>query len=117
MCEHAQLKMVWLPAFQSIRYCGCIIHHYCTLCGLVKAEGSERGKEFGYFMNILGKLPKRTIKEVQCRQIATVMAREELFMDPFGSYLPFQLKRFVEIVTGVTGLVPEELVRAIESCT
>ena len=116
MCEHSRGARTWLPALREDSYNGCSPHEYCRDCGLVKARGTDRAKDRGYFANILGELRRNGLKDVHARLIVRAMGRNELFTDLYGSYLYFQMEKFTQIVGEISGLPVYEVERAAESC-
>jgi hypothetical protein len=100
-CEHKNCgssEKVWLPYIFDGRDRGLKPHPYCSDCGLVKNLSSQRPRDLGYYMNIIGELAKRfKITQIQMRLIALEMERQEL-TDAYGLDRKQQEKLFVDIV-------------------
>ncbi len=111
-CEHRNCgssEKVWLPYFFEGRERGLKPHPYCAECGLVKNLSSQRPRDLGYYMNIVGELGKRfKITQIQIRLIALEMAKQEMD-DPYGMDREQQEKLFVNIVIRYLN-VPERVV-------
>ncbi len=111
-CEHKNCgsgEKVWLPYIFEGRERGLKPHPYCTDCGLVKNLSSQRPRDLGYYMNIVGELGKRfRITQIQTRLIALEMERQDL-SDAYGLDRQQQEKLFVEIVIRYLN-VPERVV-------
>ncbi len=106
---------VWLPDLDR-HTSGLQKFQYCRKCGLVRVKGDGKGKKLGFFFNLLGSIPE--LREVQRRLISKELASNELFTDHEGSYLHYQIKNFIKIVTnyspntdrrGVLDLLAREL--------
>jgi hypothetical protein len=111
-CEHKNCgssEKVWLPYIFEGRDRGLKPHPFCADCGLVKNLSSQRPRDLGYYMNIVGELGKRfRITQIQTRLIALEMDRQEL-SDAYGLDRQQQEKLFVEIVIKYLN-VPERAV-------
>ncbi len=111
-CEHKNCgssEKVWLPYIFDGRERGLKPHPYCADCGLVKNLSSQRPRDMGYYMNIVGELGKRfKITQIQTRLIALEMDKQEL-SDAYGLDRKQQEKLFVEIVIRYLN-VPERVV-------
>jgi hypothetical protein len=111
-CEHKNCgssEKVWLPYFFEGRERGLKPHPYCADCGLVKNLSSQRPRDLGYYMNIVGELSKRfKITQIQTRLIALELDKQELD-DSYGLDKQQQEKLFVSIVIRYLN-VPERVV-------
>jgi hypothetical protein len=111
-CEHrncGSTEKIWLPYFFEGRERGLKPHPYCADCGLVKNLSSQRPRDLGYYMNIVGELGKRfKITQIQTRLIALEMERLDL-NDIYGLDRRQQEKLFVNIVTRYLS-VPERVI-------
>jgi len=95
-CPHKNIKSgAYLPVFQDGAYGTIRNHTYCTECGTVRAQGPDRGRSIGHFLNLLHSL---NLTECQIRLIAREMEADALFSDPFGSYYSSQMQAFHRIV-------------------
>ncbi len=111
-CEHKNCgssEKVWLPYNFDGRERGLKPHPYCSDCGLVKNLSSQRPRDLGYYMNIIGELGKRyKITQIQTRLIALEIDKQELF-DAYGLDRKQQEKLFVNIVTKHLN-IPERII-------
>jgi hypothetical protein len=111
-CEHKNCgssEKVWLPYFFEGRERGLKPHPYCADCGLVKNLSSQRPRDLGYYMNIVGEIAKRQkITQIQTRLIALEMERQEL-EDSYGLDRAQQEKLFINIVIKYLN-VPERVI-------
>ncbi len=111
-CEHKNCgsgEKVWLPYIFDGRDRGLKPHPYCSDCGMAKNLSSQRPRDLGYYMNIVGKLGKRfKITKIQIRLIAQEMERQEMD-DAYGLDRKQQEKLFVNIIIKYLN-VPERAV-------
>jgi len=114
-CEHKNCgssEKVWLPYFFEGRARGLKPHPYCADCGLVKNLSSQRPRDLGHYMNIVGEIAKRQkITQIQIRLIALEMKRLELD-DFYGLDRTQQEKLFVNIVIKYIN-VPERIIQEL----
>ncbi|RLI81031.1 hypothetical protein DRP07_08140 [Archaeoglobales archaeon] len=99
MCLHDSRQKDWLPSCNSILK----LHPYCSKCGYVRNISSDRGKETGYFANILGIMKRDMerrgykISQVQIRLIMREFEKRRL-NDTYSTPFSLQIREFVDIV-------------------
>ena len=107
VCAHeTSLERVYLSSLGG----ACPSDHccYCSLCGVVEVRGNNRGKDTGYFIELLDRFQRynsrrskdgiRPLTEVEKRLIVQKMETSPLFNDPYGSSRHVQLHTFYQML-------------------
>jgi hypothetical protein len=77
-------RRVWLPVSNNSE-ADINLHPWCVRCGVVKNISEDRGRNLGYWMNILSKIADCfSLTQVQKRLIAKELISLELFNDTYG---------------------------------
>lgn len=91
-------ERVWLPVSDN-----CVsdiyLHPWCVNCGIIKNLSDDKGKNIGYWMNVLSKIADRfSLKQVQRRQIAKELLSIEWLNDKYSIRGSAQKDIFKKIV-------------------
>ncbi|HUI40045.1 MAG TPA: hypothetical protein VLY86_03900 [Methanothrix sp.] len=117
-CKHKNCgsgEKIWLPYIYRGRVRGLKPHPYCIHCGSVKNLSSEKPKDIGYYMNLIGSLGNRyKIAKVQMRLIALEMIKEHV-SDDYALDRHQQEKLFLKIVRRNLNISERELQELLDS--
>jgi len=117
-CSHFNCKKeqrIWLPKninisddtrrFSSNGSSDVSLHHWCILCGCVKNISDDRGREMGYWINILSKIAREyLITQSQKRLVVKELDSYKSFDDLYGTTGSAQREVFVKVVKKHSGL-------------
>lgn len=99
-CSHQSCgleKQEWLPIYNSSDVAK---HPWCVKCGQVKNITDDKGKKFGYWINILSKIAKYySLTDVQLRCINKELSSRYEFDDSYSLTKSYQKKIFKNILS------------------
>jgi hypothetical protein len=118
MCNHKSCgskEKVWLPYNYKGLVCGLKPHLFCTECGLVRIESSDKPKRLGYYINVIAALSKEMkITKVQMRLIS--MDLQKLCIDDVYSMdKSMQEQLFIKTVMQYVNVKEQSLRRYFEA--
>jgi hypothetical protein len=117
-CSHENCgreQRIWLPkkiiisdnkkTASSNNYSDVSLHHWCILCGCIENISDDRGKNIGYWINILSKIAKEfLITQSQKRLIVNELSNYECFDDLYCITGSAQREGFVKVIKKYSGL-------------